>query len=139
MAIAGQTGLDFGSGGVALKASGAVTADTNETAVYVGRGWFAVVVDVTAIDIASGDELYNIRFQANTAADTATYNDLAPALCLGAAAVIGGATASVTGKYVLGVFNPYDHQVRVVTSLNGTSPSVTFSADAFPLAVVAAF
>jgi hypothetical protein len=60
-----------------------------------------LVVDVTAIEIASGDEKYKISLQGSSKASFAdTFEDLA-ILELGAAAVIGGDIASTVGRYVI--------------------------------------
>ena len=127
-------GLDYGSGGIALKAAALVAADTAETAVFLGRGWSAMRIVWTACEIASNDELYNVVFQANTAAATSTYYDLGN-ICFGATEVTGGMDDSpATGEIWLAIFNPYDYQVRVNTKVSGTiATGMNFAIDAYPL------
>jgi hypothetical protein len=127
-------GLDYGSGGVALKAAALIAADTASTAVFLGRGWFALRIVWTACEIVSNDELYNLVFQANTAAVTGTYYDLGN-ICFGATEVTGGMDDTpATGEIWITLFNPYDNQVRVNTFVNGTiATGMNFSVDAYPL------
>ena len=58
-----------------------------------------MIVDVTAIEIASNDEAYKITLQGSSKVDFAdTIVDLAE-LTLGAAEIIGGDKDSTTGRY----------------------------------------
>lgn len=134
MAVA-TYGLDYGSGGVALKAAGLVAADTAETGVFVGRGWLAIRIAWTAAEVASTDELYNVTFQANTAAATSTWIDLQAGCVFGDSVALGGAVdTAATGEVWFAIFNPYDHQVRVNTFVAGTiATGMNFSVDAYPL------
>jgi len=128
-------GLDYGSGGVAMKAAALVAADTAETGVFLGRGWFAVRIVWTACEVATGDEMYNVEFQANTAAVTGTWLELGNMSFGASATPLGGAVATAaTGEQWLAFFNPYDNQVRVNTWVAGTiATGFNFSVDAYPL------
>jgi hypothetical protein len=139
MAIA-TYGIDYGSGGVALKAAALVAADTAETAVFCGRGWMAARIAWTACEIVSNDELYVVLFQANTAAATSTYVDLV-SVPFGATEVTGGqGDTPASGEMWLAFFNPGDHQVRVNTLVNGTiATGMNFSVDVYPLNVIGAY
>ncbi len=92
-----------------------------------------LVVDVTAIEIASNDEVYLITLQGSTESDFSdTYEDLAM-LELGAAEVLGGDQDSETGRFIVpfrteknGTVWPY---VRVYTDVAGTiATGINFSA-----------
>lgn len=121
--------------GTTLKAAGLVAADTNETGVFIGRGWFIVRIATTAVEIASNDELFNIYLEANTIAADTTWDQLGGNVVLGATEVTGGQPDSTdAGTYDICVFNPHDHQVRIVTKVNGTIASgINFTATAYSL------
>lgn len=139
MAVA-TYGIDYGSGGVALKAAGLVAADTAETAVTVGRGWYLARIVWTACEIATGDEFYNVQFQADTAAAAGTFIDLTN-VAFGNSALLGGAAATAgTGEMWVGVFNPYDNQMRVKTWVTGTiATGFNYTVDLYPVNVIGAF
>jgi hypothetical protein len=124
------TGMNIG--GLALKASGAVTSSTQETAVIVGKGKFRIVTTVTAVDVASTDEGYVVNLEANTAAATSTWFTLATLLA-GGATTVWKMPSVVIGTYVTIVENPYDYQVRVTTTCLASGSSITFSVDAYPV------
>lgn len=120
-------------GGLALKASSAVTASAQSSGVFVGKGKFRIVTTVTAVDVAGTDELYCIDLEANTAAATSTWFTLATLLSGGHTTVAKKPTL-VAGTYVTIVENPYDYQVRVTTTITaGSTASITFSVDAYPV------
>jgi len=139
MAVA-VNGIDYGSGGVALKATGLVAADTAETAVFLGRGWHAVRIAWSACEVATGDEFYNVQFQANTVAATTTYLDLTN-VAFGKGTLLGGAADTAgTGEMWLAIWNPYDNGVRVNTWVTGTiATGFNFTVDAYPINVIGAF
>lgn len=96
-----------------------------------------LVVDVSAIEVESNDELYKISLQGSSKADFAdTYEDLA-ILELGAAEVLGGDQDSTIGRYQVLFTNqrknswepaiyPY---VRLYIDVDGTiSTGINFSA-----------
>ena len=119
-------------GGVEIVASTAVTADANSTGVVVGKGKIRIVVDVTAIEVASNDEFFNIDIEANTEADTSTWYRIGN-LCLGADGATGRAADDAIDEYEFIVDNPYDYQIRAATYVNGTiSTGITFSITAYP-------
>ena len=136
----GVHGIDFGSGGVVLKAAGLVAADTAETGVFLGRGWHVINLVWTACEAATNDEFYNVQFQANTAAATSTWLDL-PNVAFGDTLLLGGAAeTSATGDMAFAIFNPYDYQVRVNTWVTGTiATGMNFAVTAYPINVVGAF
>src|SRR5687767_6607563 len=87
------------AGLVAADAAGQV--DSVDQIVEVGTGLFrgVAVIDVTAIEIASNDEVYKISVQGSSSSTFASdIVDLAE-ISLGALEVIGGDVDSTTGRY----------------------------------------
>ena len=118
---------------VAADAAGQV--DTVDKIVSVGTGLFkgVAVIDVTAIEIASNDEVYKISIQGSTSSTFASVIvDLAE-LTLGALEVIGGDQDSTTGRYELPFTNrqnnTYYPYIRVYTDVSGTiATGINFNA-----------
>lgn len=125
--------------GLSIRAAGLVAADTANTGVFVGRGFYLARLTWTACEIATGDESYFVQFQTNTAAATTTWLD-GITLAFGNAALMGGAAASAaTGELVFGFWNPYDQDVRTKDWVTGTiATGFNYSLEFFP-AEVAAF
>lgn len=90
------------------------------------------VIDVTALNIATADELYTITVQGSNSPTFASGIENLAALQLGAAAVRpGGAGASLVGRYELCFQNEqadvmYEY-IRVFITVAGTGPSITFT------------
>ena len=111
------------AGLVAADAAGQV--DGSDKVVTLGDGLVEgfMIVDVSAIEIASNDELYKSKLQGSSRQDFAhNIEDLA-ILELGAKEVLGGDQDSAIGRYVVPFLNvkgsfvwPY---VRVYTDVNG--------------------
>ena len=121
-------------GAIVLKAAGALTASTAGTAVTLDRTQFDVDINWSAIDISSTDELYLVTIEANTQAAPTVWTVIAHAMCIGATAkVASSGDATATGQMRLGVDNPYDYQVRIHTWISGTTPSINFTANAYPI------
>ena len=83
-----------------------------------------LVIDVTAIELASNDELYSVAIQGSTSATFASAIEELAVVNLGAAEVIGGDSDSTVGRYEIpfsnvkaGVTYPY---LRVYTTVAGT-------------------
>ena len=121
------------AGLVAADAAGQV--DGEDVIVNLGAGLVTgnLVVDVTAIEIASNDEKYAIKLQGSSESDFAdTIEDLA-IIELGAAEVLGGDLDSDTGRYIVpfrternGVIYPY---ARLYTDVSGAiATGINFSA-----------
>jgi hypothetical protein len=104
-----------------------------------GRQDIIAVVDITALDVVSNDELYTFRFQGSNDPTFAalSFVNLAT-LILGAAEVSpGNAMDGVKGRYALWLTNQLYIQnaaaaqyryVRLQLVVAGTTPSITFSA-----------
>lgn len=121
-----------------VAASGAGTVGGVAKVADVGGGLVeaSLVIDVTALEIASNDELYSIALQGSDTSDFATGSPVIEELAvlnLGAAEVIGGNQDSTVGRYRLpfrnekgGVVFPY---LRVYTTVSGTvATGVNFTA-----------
>ncbi len=92
-----------------------------------------LIVDATAVEIASGDELYAIAVQGSSKSDFGSdYEDLA-ILQLGAKEVLGGDKDSTPGRYVLPFRNERNGAVyrylRLYATVSGTvAMGLSFSA-----------
>jgi hypothetical protein len=111
------------AGLVAADAAGAV--DSVDVIRDIGTGHFKgmAVIDVTAIEIASNDEVYKISIQGSSSSTFASdIVDLAE-ISLGALEVIGGDVDSTTGRYELPFTNrknnTYYRYIRCYTDVSG--------------------
>lgn len=124
-----------------LKDAGAVTSSAAAQVASaakildMGAGRFdgTVVFDVSAIDIASNDEVYDLIIQGSNSATFASGVENLAQLNLAAAAVRdGGGQASTVGRYELGVTNEQAdvvyRYVRAYTKVAGTTPSINYTA-----------
>lgn len=112
------------SGQVAASAAGTVSSAAKIANVGEGRVDARLVLDVTAIEIASNDELYSVAIQGSTSSTFASGIEELAVINLGAAEVIGGDIDSTVGRYEVffsnekaGVIYPY---LRVYTTVDGT-------------------
>ena len=120
--------------GVTLKSSGAVTTDTTETAVELGKGKYRIVIAITAIDVNAADDLYSIFIDANTRNATSTWYRITPKMCFGHETATGDDDNDAADEYEIIVDNPYDYQLRVTTDVVGTvSTGITYSMVAYRL------
>jgi len=119
-----------------IAADAAATVSSAAKILAVGDAVFkgVLVVDVTAIEIASNDELYRICVQGSDSATFASNVETVAQLSLGATEVRpGGAIDSTTGRYEVffsnqqaGVTYPY---LRVYTDVSGTiATGINYSA-----------
>ena len=124
-----------------LKDSGLVASDAagqvggSDKIVDLGAGMVEghLVIDVTAIEIASNDEFYDIQLQGSSKSDFADTFEVLASVKLGAQEVIGGDQDSTAGRYMVpfrteknGIVYQY---VRAYTDVGGTiGTGVNFSA-----------
>lgn len=124
-----------------LKDAGAITADAaaqvSSAAKILDLGAARVdarvIVDVSAIDVASGDESYLLRAQFSNSATFASGVIGGPILQLGDSSVLIGESAdSVVGRYELAVTNQINgttyRYMRMYTDVGGTTPSINYTA-----------
>lgn len=118
-----------------LKAAGLVAASANGTGIEVGSGKInaRMVVDVSAVEIADGDEVYALHFVGGDDASFTNWTSLA-CLELGASTTgIEGNVDSEIGRHEIIVSNEkggviYPH-VRLRTVVSGTvGTGINFSA-----------
>ena len=118
-----------------VAADAAAQVDSADKIVNLGAGLVEgkLIVDVTAIEIASNDEVYKISLQGSSSAAFASVIEDLAILTLGAAEVIGGDQDSATGRYIVpfsnekkGTIYPY---ARVYTDVSGTiATGINFTA-----------
>ena len=119
-----------------IAASAAATVASVARIINVGAATFkgVAVIDVTAVEIASNDELYTITVQGSTSATFASDIQNLASISVGATEVRpGGAIDSLTGRYELlflneqaGICYPY---VRLYTTVAGAiATGVNYSA-----------
>jgi len=126
--------LEDGSGAFTVSAAGAIGATAQILNLGAGKVHGEMVVDVSAIEIASNSEYYHLALQGSTeSAFGGTYTALAE-LKLGAKEVLDGDQDSAVGRYRVpfctempdGTVYPY---VRIYAALGGSiSTGITFSA-----------
>jgi hypothetical protein len=117
--------LEFKDAGL-VAADAAATVDSVAKIVDLGEGLFEgnMIVDVTAIEIASNDEKYEIQVQLSDSSSFASGIVQGPTLCLGALeTLIGTDTDSTVGRYVLPFRNEWNgtwyRYARVYTNVTG--------------------
>lgn len=122
--------------GKTLTASAVVkTNDDGATAMDIGPGRhdFTLVVDITALDIASANELVTFVLRGSANADMSDPQQLAILQVGATASRLGGAIDSVIGRYLVEAANEAPmgtewEYVDLDVIVSGTTPSVTFSA-----------
>lgn len=120
-------------GGVALNAAGLIEVDTTATAVEVGKGMYKFVAVVTAIEVASNDEIFSIDIEANTRAATSTWKTIA-SISLGVSEITGRTADDAAGTYVFYGENPNDYQIRCHTKLSGSvATGINYTLSVYPL------
>lgn len=93
-----------------------------------------VIIDITALEVASGDEEYNIIAQFSTSATFASVIVNGAALAAGDAAILEGAdTDTPVGRHEIGVTNEINgvtyRYMRLFTEVNGTiATGINYSA-----------
>ena len=130
-----------------LKDAGAVTASGNgqvggsDRILDLGAARFdgRVIVDITAIDVASADETYLIRVQGSNSPTFAATNKTLATLEVGRAAATGSSAADAAGTRaevaVTNEFNGVTYRyLRVSHVLGGTTPSINYIANLVPQA-----
>ncbi|MBN9155811.1 hypothetical protein [Microbacterium sp.] len=126
--------LILADGAAAITADGVTQVGGSAASKKVGPGRFeaVLIVDVSALDISSADEVYHLLLQGSSAANFSSVETLAQ-LSLGAtAARPGGAVNSVIGRYEIPFITEqhdavYDY-IRLYVDVAGTTPSITLKA-----------
>lgn len=117
--------MEFKDAGL-VAASAAAEVDSAAQIVTIGTGHFKaqMLVDVSAVEIASNDERYDILVQLSSKADFADTYVTAAQLQLGANEVLQGDQDSLIGRYKVMFDNEYNGEyypyARVYTVVAGT-------------------
>lgn len=119
--------------------SGAATVDSVAKILNVGTGlWTAdIVIDVTAVEIASNDERYDIIAQGSTSASFASVIEDLSQIQIGALEVTDGDQDGATGRFILPVRNEVNNvrypYIRLYTVVAGAvATGINYSAFAAP-------
>lgn len=126
-----DTTLQLEDAAAAITADGAGSAVLDLGAALVHGD---IVIDVTAIDATTGDELYAIHVQVSDSATIASGIETVATLHLGGTTGALGQrdVASTTGRYILPVINQLATRqyryMRLYVDVSGTTPSITFTA-----------
>lgn len=121
-----------------LKAAGAVTATAASSILDLGAGrWDGrVIVDISALDITTGDEAYELRVQVSSSSTFASGIQTVAAFKFGDSSVTGGSADTVAGRYELGFSNEFNgtkyQHARINAVVAGTTPSINYSAYLVP-------
>lgn len=119
-----------------VAADAAAQVDGSNKILDVGDARFEakLIIDVTAIEVASGDEGYTIKVQGSDASNFGSGVETITSLTLGDTSVTGNSVDSTTGRYELGVSNigadgqPYRY-LRLYTDVTGTiATGINYSA-----------
>lgn len=123
-----------------LKDAGAVTSSAAaqvggaDKILDVGTGYMEgdIIVDVTAIDVVSADEKYEIELQLSNSATFASGIVIPTVLKLGDSSVNNASADSVVGRYKMDFTNEYGgtlyRYARLYHRIAGTTPSINYSA-----------
>lgn len=112
------------AGLVAVSAAAQVSAADKILDLGTGHLEAEAIIDVTAIEVATGDELYEIEFQLSNSATFASGIVATGILKLGDSSVNDGSADSKTGRYTLPVSNEFNgtlyRYARLYTKVAGT-------------------
>lgn len=134
--------LEFKDAGL-VAADAAATVDSAAKIVDLGTGFWQgnMVIDITAIEIDTNNERYDIGVQLSNSAAFASGIVQGPILAVGALeTLIGADTDSTVGRYVLpfhneGVDGATYRYARIYTNVTGTlATGINYTAFAAPLA-----
>jgi hypothetical protein len=109
-----------------LDTSAACQVDSTDQILDLGTGFMNadMVIDLTAIEVDTGDELYIIGWQLSSKADFADTIVEAVSLKMGDAAVLPGDADTAIGRYTVPVHNNYGGTVyryaRLFVTIAGT-------------------
>jgi hypothetical protein len=119
----------------AITATGAGQVGGQNRVVNLGTGLVsaAFMVDISALDVTSADETYDIRLQVSSDPTFATDVTIAARIVGGASAVTAGQDTQGVGKRVVPFNNVGEdgapkQYARCYTAIGGTTPSINFDA-----------
>lgn len=109
-----------------VETSAAATVDASAKILNLGAAYMegAVVIDISAIEVATGNELYQIGWQLSDSSTFASNIYEAATLCVGDSSVIGGDVDTAIGRYILRVTNEHGGTIypyaRLYTTISGS-------------------
>lgn len=105
-----------------VASSAAAQVDSADKILNLGDSYVegVVVIDVTAIEVATGDEQYIIGWQLSDSATFASGIVEAASLILGDSTVVGGDADTTTGRFTLRVSNEFDGAIYTYARLYTT-------------------
>jgi len=109
-----------------VAASAAATVGGQARIVDLGAAYFSarVIFDVTAIEVASGDEAYRVRLQFSNSSTFASGVVNGPEMVLGDSTVTLSSADTATGRYIMAFTNEYAgtqyRYARLYTVVQGT-------------------
>jgi len=119
----------------AIATSAAAEVDAAAKILDLGQSFWEgkVVADVTAIEVADGNEVYSIEWQLSSSATFASGVVVSSVLRLGDSSVAFGSADNTTGRYVLNVHNEFNgtlyRYARLYTRVGGTvATGINYSA-----------
>jgi hypothetical protein len=128
-----QKGFTFDAADL-LKAAGAITATAASSILDKGAARYdaRVIVDISAIDVSSGDESYELRVQLSNSATFASGIQTVGSFRFGDSTVTGGSADTVVGRYELGISTEFNgttfRYIRINAVIAGTTPSINYTA-----------
>lgn len=126
--------LQFSGGESAITASAAAQVGGSAQILDLGAGRVdaVAVLDVSAIDVSSGDEKYQLELQFSSSSSFASVGFIGPVLILGDSTVAFTTADSTTGRYEVPFCNEQNgtryRYARLFRRLSGTTPSITSTA-----------
>ena len=121
----------------AVAADAAAQVASVDKILDIGSGYVEglVQIDVTAIDITTGDEFYNLRLQLSNSSSFAATVVTSVILPLGDSTVTGGSADTGLGRFELHFSNEFQgtlyRYARMYTDVGGTTPSITYTANMY--------
>lgn len=121
--------LSNGEGAITASAAAQVASAALILDLGAGRVDVRAITDVTALDVASGDEKYEFEFQLSSSASFATVDGIGGILKLGDSTTNGQSADSVIGRYETMFTNEFNGTIyrycRLYRRIAGTTPSIT--------------
>ena len=118
------------AGAVTASAAAQVSAAAKVLDLGAGRVAGVVMLDISAMDVTSGDEKYELEAQYSNDATFATGVVVGQVAKLGDSTTTGSSADSTTGRYELPVVNEINgtryRYMRLFQRIAGTTPSINF-------------
>lgn len=109
-----------------IASSAAAQVSSADKILDLGAGFFCgdCVIDITALEVDTGNEKFEIEWQVSSSASFGSGNQTAAVLKVGDSSVTGSTADSTTGRYILKVHNEHNGVIyryaRLYTRIAGT-------------------